>query len=240
MRCCDFPTMTLRRDEIERFDEEGFVRIGRILDDGEIAALVREEDRLRARGTREALTVVTQTMHRSAIVRNIALAGRQISALRQLMGEDICLTHQQFVTKGGGARADELDVPWHQDNGYGTLEPMTDVTVWTPLVDTDLETGCLWVQPGSHRGGLLEHRTDGRTGLRALEVDAPGVAVPLEAGEAIAFSGLLVHCSRAHRGVTARTGFYLRYCEPHARMLTQGGKPVLEDGYSWMVSGCAP
>ncbi|MEJ2132219.1 MAG: hypothetical protein P8Y95_11500, partial [Gammaproteobacteria bacterium] len=72
------------------------------------------------------------------------------------------------------------------------------------------------------------------------EVDAPGVPEPLEDGEPIAFTGLLVNISRAHRGVTARNGFYHRNFQPQARMLTQGGNPDLEDGYSWMVSGCAP
>ena len=36
-----------------------------------------------------------------------------------------------------------------------------------------------------------------------------------------------------------RTGFYVRYCEPHVRMMGEGGRPVLEDGHSWMVAGSA-
>ena len=66
---------------------------------------------------------------------------------------------------------------------------------------------------------------------------AEGIALPMRAGEAVAFSGLLVHGSKANRGNAVRHAFYLRYCEPATRMVSLGGKPVLEDGYSWMVSG---
>ena len=38
------------------------------------------------------------------------------------------------------------EVPWHQDSGY--FEPYCDkdlvVTVWLPLVDADVENGCMW------------------------------------------------------------------------------------------------
>jgi hypothetical protein len=49
-----------------------------------------------------------------------------------------------------------------------------------------------------------------------------------------------VHCSKAHTGTHTRHAFYLRYCEPHVRMVSEGGRPVLEDAHSWMVSGEAP
>jgi ectoine hydroxylase-related dioxygenase (phytanoyl-CoA dioxygenase family) len=65
------------------------------------------------------------------------------------------------------------------------------------------------------------------------------VCVPLRAGEAVAFTGLTVHGSGPNRSDRPRTGFYVRYCEPHVRMLSEGGRPVLEDGHSWMVAGSA-
>ena len=113
---------------------------------------------------------------------------------------------------------------------------MTDVTVWFTLNDCTAASGCLWVVPGSHGSGLLPHETLGR--LRGVAPGgAEGIALPMRAGEAVAFSGLLVHGSKANRGNAVRHAFYLRYCEPATRMVSLGGKPVLEDGYSWMVSG---
>ena len=105
--------------------------------------------------------------------------------------------------------------------------------------------------------------------------------VPLElaAGEAVAFSGMMLHGSgenrtdrRAHRPVrpllrpprpdddprrqagarrrslvdgprrenrttAERAALFARYCVPHAVMMIEGGKPVLDDGHSWMVRG---
>ena len=43
--------------------------------------------------------------------------------------------------------------PWHQDQGV--VNPDADetemLTVWFPLMDADVENGCLSVVPGSHR-----------------------------------------------------------------------------------------
>ena len=45
-------------------------------------------------------------------------------------------------------------VPWHQDSAY--FEPYCDhslvLTVWIPLVDADAENGCLWVIPARTQG----------------------------------------------------------------------------------------
>ncbi len=225
----------------DAYARDGFILLGRTLDDDCVQQLIAEEQRFRKRDHR--LVVITQLMHRSALIREVATNGSHIAALRQLMGNNICLTHQQYVSKSPHPDTPEIDVPWHQDNGYGRLDPMTDITVWFALNDCDESTGCLWVIPGSQHWPLAEH-TD-MHGLRGMVVDQPGVSLPMRAGEAVAFSGLLVHCSKAHRGLHTRHAFYLRYCEPHVRMLGHGGtgtgatngKPVLEDGYSWMVSG---
>ena len=218
------------------FQRDGYLLLGKVLDDALVARLIAEEHRFRTRDAR--LVVTTQLMHRSALIREVATHGPHIAALRTLMGNDICLTHQQYVSKTPHPRTPAIDVPWHQDNGYGQLAPMTDVTVWFALDACDEATGCLWVLPGSHHGPLLPHAD--MHGLRGLDITEPGVPLPMQAGEAVAFSGLLVHCSKAHTGTHTRHAFYLRYCEPHVRMVSEGDRPVLEDAHSWMVSGEVP
>jgi ectoine hydroxylase-related dioxygenase (phytanoyl-CoA dioxygenase family) len=219
----------------QAYERDGYLLLGRVLSAAEVRTLIDEERRFRRRDGR--LVVITQLMHRSEPIRRVATTGAHIAALRSLMGNDICLTHQQFVTKAPHPDTPEIDVPWHQDNGYGELDPKTDVTVWFALNDCDERTGCLWVIPGSHQWPLAEHHPEG--GLRGIKVTAAGIPLPMRAGEAVAFSGMLVHCSKANHGPT-RHAFYLRYCHPATRMLSHGGKPVLDDGHSWMVSGEAP
>ena len=228
---------------VRQYHDEGFTRLGRILSDAAVEELLAEEVRLRPRwgyGKREnrTLLVSIQHCHRSEPVRRMCTAGRHVPLVVQLMGPNVCLTHTQFLTKLPDAGETRSDIPWHQDNGYGRLEPMTDLTVWLALTDTDEENGCVHVVPGSHRAGLLEHGTSGLNPLlREIPAGGEPVAVALRAGEAVAFTGLTVHGSGPNRSARPRTGFYVRYCAPEARMLSEGGRPVLEDAHSWMVAG---
>jgi ectoine hydroxylase-related dioxygenase (phytanoyl-CoA dioxygenase family) len=184
------------------------------------------------------LRVNIQLCHRSEPIRSFCTGGPQIAPIQQLMGRDVCLTHQQFVTKLPDAADQHSDIPLHQDNGYGRLEPMTDVTVWVPLVDTDERNGCLHVVPGSQRLGLLEHGQAGiNPVLREASSESSGIALPLRAGEGVAFSGLLLHGSGPNHSRAERPAFYVRYCEPGARMADEGDRAVLDDPHAWMVAG---
>jgi ectoine hydroxylase-related dioxygenase (phytanoyl-CoA dioxygenase family) len=232
--------------EIEQYRERGYVLLGRVLDDAEVEALLREEERFRLRlayggPANPTLRVNIQLCHRSEPVRRFCTNGRHIPAVAQLMGPNVCLTHQQFVTKLPDDAQSHSDIPWHQDNGYGRLEPMTDVTVWVALVDTDETNGCLWILPGSHHLGLVDHDQAGINPLlREAKVTEDGVAVRLRAGEAVAFTGLTLHGSGPNRSGVARPGLFVRYCEPQVRMVSEGDRPVLEDPHSWMVAGESP
>jgi ectoine hydroxylase-related dioxygenase (phytanoyl-CoA dioxygenase family) len=59
----------------------------------------------------------------------------------------------------------------------------------------------------------------------------------MRAGEAVAFSGQTLHASGPNLTDQQRVGLFARYCEPHVIMVTEGNRPVLEDGHSWMVLG---
>lgn len=241
--------MKLSEQQVAGYRELGFVRLGAVLDPAELVVMRREEERLRlpfAYGPdgRGSLFVNIQLCHRSEAVRRFCTRGPQIEAVRQLMGPDVCLTHQQFVTKLPDPDSVDLpgsDIPLHQDNGYGRLEPMTDVTVWVPLVDTDEQNGALAIAPRSHTRGLLEHETDGVNPLlRESPGDVTTELVALRAGEAVAFTGLTLHGSGSNRTASARPTLFVRYCDPGARMMSEGGRPVLDDPHSWMVAGEAP
>lgn len=237
------PPAPLPPAALEHHREHGFVRLGRLLDPAQTAALRAEEERFRlpvAYGGpgNQTLFVNIQLCHRSEPIRRFCTAGPQIAAVRQLLGPDVCLTHQQFITKMPDGAEQRSDVPLHQDNGYGRLEPMTDVTVWVALVDSDERNGGLFVLPGSHRLGLLPHAAAGVNPLlRETRAEIAPVPVPLAAGEAVAFSGLTLHGSGPNRSPAPRPALFVRYCEPHAVMVSEGGRPVLDDPHSWMVAG---
>jgi hypothetical protein len=79
--------------------------------------------------------------------------------------------------------------PWHQDEAYWDPDlSYHAVGAWMPLDDADVDNGCLWFLPGSHRGevGVHRHGNDDPA-VHVLElVEAPdtttAVPVPLKAG----------------------------------------------------------
>jgi phytanoyl-CoA hydroxylase len=108
------------------------------------------------------------------------------------------------------------EVRWHQDASFFVTDPQTVTTFWFALEDATLANGCLWVQPGGHRGPLRERfvRSGDRLAMHALNDQpwpTPGEAVPLEvsAGAVVCFHGLLPHCSAANRSARSRLAYTL-------------------------------
>jgi hypothetical protein len=234
---------TLTPAEIGRYREDGFVSLGSVLDAEDLGDLLEEERRFRpSRGYgSQTLLVVVQLCDVSEPIRRACTQGRHIPMVRQLLGPDVCLTHTQLLTKLPDRDDTSAAIAFHQDNGYGHLDPMTDVTVWVAVTEAVEANGGLRIVPGSHRHGLLDHGRDaGNPALRRASDGEGAVVVDLAPGEAVAFSGLTMHGSGPNRTGEARIGFYARYCEPQVRMLGEGGRPVLDDPHSWMVAGAAP
>lgn len=108
--------------------------------------------------------------------------------------------------------------PWHQDNGVVTEEADDTqlITVWFPLFETTEDMGCLVVQPGSHRRGLLTHCGGGR--LHVPDQILSDVAakpnpkpLPMRRGSALFMHRLTVHSSRPNLSNQVRRSFDLRY-----------------------------
>jgi ectoine hydroxylase-related dioxygenase (phytanoyl-CoA dioxygenase family) len=222
-----------------RYAEEGYLLAQRLVDPNSCTKLRDEAFRFASRD--RGLAVDTQLIHRSALLREFVTRGPQVALAIELLGPNVCFTHQQFIIKHPDEKV-RTDVPWHQDSGYGRLEPPLDLTVWIALDDCTTDNGCLWVLPKSDRRGLQPH--DAMKGLRGVAVAEPGIALPMQAGDAVLFGGWLLHRSLPNATDVARVALYLRYCDPRVVMVGHGANgadvPVLDDGYSWMVAGEAP
>ena len=237
------PPIALATADVASYREQGWLRLGRVVDDAELAALRAEEERFRLRHAyggpqNQTLFVNAQLCRRSEPIRRFCTAGAHLPAVVQLLGPNVCFTHQQFVTKLPDGDTQHSDIPMHQDDGYGRLEPPIDLTLWVALVDTDERNGCLWLVPRSHESGLVEHgRAALNPVLREARVEARAIAVPMRAGEGVAFTGLTLHGSGPNRSSAPRPSLFVRYCDPHVKMVSEGGRPVLDDPHSWMVAG---
>ena len=127
-----------------------------------------------------------------------------VDAIAQLTGTDV-IGHPVFNARPKLPGQQLTVVPWHQDSGYFGRVSETSLipTAWIPLVPVDETNGCLQVVAGSHRLGVIDHRTEEREG-RFLEVmdelieDSRIVTCPMALGDALVFHNLTLHRSLPH------------------------------------------
>ena len=133
--------------DVGRFREDGWIRLGRIAPTEQVAELVDEEKRFRldrgfGAGHNDTLRVNIQLCNRSAVIRTFCTVGPHIEALQLLLGPNVCLTHQQFVTKLPDSGEQRSDIPLHQDNGYGRSTAELELTLPRPV---ERRSGCVSV-----------------------------------------------------------------------------------------------
>lgn len=109
------------------------------------------------------------------------------------------------------------EVPWHQDSAYMNAHCDTHmiVTCWIPLVDSTLANGCLWVQPGVHRGELRSHYTEDTSHYlvipdKAMQGPDP-LPMEMKAGDVLFLTNKTPHCSRENNTDIVRWSIDLRY-----------------------------
>jgi phytanoyl-CoA hydroxylase len=81
------------------------------------------------------------------------------SIARDLLGEDAAYQGEHLIIKPPRSGAETLP---HQDQAFwsGALG-YESVSVWVPLQDVRENDGCLYFAPGSHLGGVRDHRPAG-------------------------------------------------------------------------------
>ena len=137
---------------------------------------------------------------------------------------------------------------WHQDAQFypAGAEHICEhmAQVWLPLVDVDLENGCLAMVPGSHHWGLLrggdadsERKHSAQTLENASRVgdqerlriaserarEAEVTHLPMRRGDVVVFNSLTVHTACANLSERIRWSIDLRYES------TLGSRPLTPD-----------
>jgi len=167
--------------------------------------------------------------------------GSELAALARDLGlERPLVVQSMLIFKQPGIGG---EVRWHQDASFLHDEPVSVTGLWFALEDATRDNGCLWVQPGGHRGPLREVFERGGTpaapslGLRTLD-DTPwpdaSQAVPLEvpAGTLVCLHGLLPHWSAPNRSAQSRHAYSLHAVDAHSRwseanwLGLKGGPPL--------------
>lgn len=133
-----------------------------------------------------------------------------LAAAAEILGDEPELFADQALLKPpGGGR----EKPWHQDKAYFDLVPGSPVVgVWIALDDTDVDNGCMHLIPGSHRSGPVVHFN--RRDFQICDTDVVRdrvMAVPLPAGGALLFDGLLHHGTPANLSTRRRWALQFHY-----------------------------
>jgi len=112
----------------------------------------------------------------------------------------------------------------HQDwrSMQGSLNAQV---VWLPLVDIPNELGALQVIPGSHHLGLLTDRVVSGFGAVDSFKDSDFISVPLNQGDALFFSSLLVHRSGSNDVDRIRWSCHFRYNDMNESTFVERGFP---------------
>jgi ectoine hydroxylase-related dioxygenase (phytanoyl-CoA dioxygenase family) len=221
--------MSLTPEQRAAFREQGFFSLGKPFTPAELAEIGAEYDRLLARAMkigetgRTPFDYVALLQLQSPLLRRHATSRALVAPLLELLGPDVRLYWDQAVAKPAGTTS---DTPWHQDNGYGAVEPAEYVTTTLALDAMTRANGCLWIQPGSHRRGPCAHRDTGGFFQVGYEGSDIGVPCELEAGEVLAFSSLTLHRAGPNPTPGPRRSWVVQFIPAHA---TNGEGRVFDD-----------
>ena len=130
------------------------------------------------------------------------------------------LWQSMFIFKQPGIGG---EVTWHQDASFFDTTPATVTGFWFALEDATVDNGCLWVQPGGHRGPLRERfvREGDAVHMAALDPTpwpdtTAAVPLPASAGTLVCFNGLLPHWSAPNRSDRSRHAYTLHATDGRA------------------------
>lgn len=218
----------------DRYREQGFVALDALLDPAEVAAAHDGIDHLIAGGvpgfrgiqwefgSRQRLATADLAERRDLVrklmyyvdaeprLNAVAHQPALLAAVAEILGDEPALFADQALLKPpGGGR----EKPWHQDKAYFDLVPGAPVVgVWIALDDTDVDNGCMHVIAGSHRSGPVVHFN--RRDFQICDTDVARTAVqavPLPAGGALFFDGLLHHGTPANHSRRRRWALQFHY-----------------------------
>lgn len=223
----------LSQEQINFFNENGFLPGIKMLDENQIEVLRKELSDLtdsnykgnelfyefHSNESSDPQTILFHALGAWRITsgfHDVLWNPRFVLAASQLLGnQPVRFWHDQLFykpAKKGGV------VAWHQDYSYWTrTKPIAHLTCWCALDDATIENGCLQYVPGSHKWGLLPKPViagdlhsikDDLNEEQKNKFEHP-VYAPVKAGEAIFHHSLTLHGSGENKSQQPRRAFVI-------------------------------
>lgn len=219
------PFQAITQQQAAQYDRDGFFVLRNALPVDALASLEAAIDPLERRiaDLARARVVPDRQMqvsrpdeisfadHLAAIspeVRAFTMRRDLVRIAMDLVGPDVRIYQEHAVYKKAGA---PRSLPWHQDGGYEFTIPMHYVTFWVSITDATVDNGCVWVRPGDHLLGPLDHWPS-FTGFVCSDGDDGGVPIETRAGDILVFSSLTPHRSGPNLTGETRKGYIVHYC----------------------------
>ncbi|MEQ9408645.1 MAG: phytanoyl-CoA dioxygenase family protein [Fuerstiella sp.] len=213
----------LTRDQIQQFNQDGYLKGLRVYSDEQIGAVRNYFDDLLARVVAaggDSYSISTAHLKYGPVY-DILTHPPIVAIVRDILGDDVIGWGSHFFCK---MPKDGKAVAWHQDASYWPLTPSKSVTVWLAIDQADASNGCMKFIAGSQHSGHLTYRESSEDDHNVLNqsIDNPEqygheVIDELQAGEVSVHSDLLLHGSEANNSDRRRCGLTLRYCTPDVR-----------------------
>ena len=234
----NFDYHTLSDDQIHFYNENGYLLLGRTLTDLGLELMLDQcmQAWVAVKGEFDPdktwlhNALLTNIHHKSNIVRDYYFEGPLVDVAEQIIGPNIKSVTTQLTFK---MRGNTMPFNWHQDNGYGELEPYNAISCLTALEDNDESSGCIRIIPGSHKEGQVkvEHTNEDKDQYKdiRLKVDETNtIPVPLKAGECLFFNCWMLHKSEGNFSKDRdRRILFMRYADADAVEVYNDRKPRL-------------
>jgi ectoine hydroxylase-related dioxygenase (phytanoyl-CoA dioxygenase family) len=209
--------------QVDRFNEQGYLKPFRIFESHEIAEIRSYFDQLLARYSAEGKDSysISSAHLRHGRVWDLLTNRRIVVLVSDLIGPSVIGWGSHFFCKMPG---DGKRVAWHQDASYWPLTPSKAVTLWLAIDDADPANANMRFTPGTHLLGHLTYQLSEHDEANVLNQTIPEIQkygdpidVELKAGEASIHSDLLLHGSEANTSDRRRCGLTLRYTSGDVR-----------------------
>ena len=244
----DLHAPNLSAAELERFDEEGYVRLGHVVSPEQIDALCQRIDQIMLGEIRYDNMLMqlcpsageAELSRQTKEFKGSSLKYRKIQDLEQdplflaylqhplfrdltskIIAEEVAIFRAMFFNKPA---EQGVVINWHQDGAGGwQLSIPPKVTVWTALDDTCVANGCLQIIPGSHKS-LIPEKGD-LLSAAERQVHAPDekrLYLEMEKGEVVLLHNWTLHRSETNSTNRPRRAFSVCYIDAKTRQKTNG------------------